>query len=865
MPRASICVGIDHGTTNSGIAVMEPAGPRVIKPNGVDSVMPSAVYYYKTGRQLVGSPAYNAMMVNEDNEGIGHIGYKLRIGQDDTYRAGDGQKPQTAPGLGAIVMGELLRAYVEDCQLDGGGPKMCVITVPAVFDQSACEGTREAARLAGLLHYPLLQEPIAASLAYGFSAEDDRAQWIVFDIGGGTLDISLMLVRDGQMIVPQEGHAGDDRLGGRKFDREILDYVVAQLNETYSLEGFIEDPRHEAARNRLLLAIEKAKIELSKRESSIVELEYPLCRDASGKDVLVEVPLTRKQYESMIAQDVDKAIHVCKLMMERNRLAASDIDRIILIGGPSRTPYLQQQLKEQLGIPLEASIDPMTAVAQGAAVYAATVEVPPEIASQVVVPVAAAGEHHIQLAYDRSSKLATYELAGRVYGPAVKDGGLTVEVSRTDGAWSSGRLPVSADDGTFACNLSLIEGTRPQLSQFVTTVYNDTGAEVACLDEPEIWYPYVDTDGAIKATSSLRVELRGNRTAVLIRQGADLPARGHGQFVTRKAIRKGSSEDVLNIPVEETVTNLYGNEDEHADCNFPAGTLTIEGDDARVTTDLPEGAAIELTLYQDESRVIRAVAFVPLLDEEFEAEFTKESFTITADQISERLDELKLALDEIRTLHRRKPEDHIELGLDIIDRLQTVESIEKDLARARGGEPDARYSAYKHMLELAGTINEMKRSQRPKRIQDGFEDLDDLVSDDQRERFDALKRESAAADPDDDAAMNRIEEGLEDIQDDVRMQPLRELLIDLISLSGQRATPQQHLLFNEADELYMRLEKKGGGKALTDSDIRELKHMHQKLADAYPDLYALRDKKLAELRAEGQDPADFHRSDVDSL
>src|SRR5262245_5410095 len=205
----NVTVGIDHGTSNSAVAFIEDDKPVIIKPDGNGLVMPSAVYIDKRGRTLIGATAVQAMMTTGAAEGNGHTGYKLRIGQDDRYEFGAARKVMTAPELGAIVIGKLLQEYRTATNID---PKACVITVPANFEQSAIEGTRQAARKAGLVYCPFLQEPIAAALAYGFNVSQSRAQWLVFDLGGGTLDVSIVIVRNGEMVVPTEGHAGDTRL-----------------------------------------------------------------------------------------------------------------------------------------------------------------------------------------------------------------------------------------------------------------------------------------------------------------------------------------------------------------------------------------------------------------------------------------------------------------------------------------------------------------------------------------------------------------------------------------------------------------------------------------------------------------------------
>lgn len=376
MHREFLRLGIDLGASNSTICAMEGDCPRVIKVNGVDEAMASAVYIDRRGRVIVGTPAYRAMLANSPNEGDGYMGYKLRIGQDDQYDFHVAGVKKSARELASLLIGQLLRAYREDTGEDLPG---CVITVPPQAEHSACEGTREAAMMAGIKFCPLIEEPVAAAVAHGFTASDRKAQLLVFDLGGSTLDISLVGVKDDQLCVSPEGCAGDHLWGGRNFDRKILAYVLQELKKQYALSGFQEDnPRYRQAFGRLLLACEEAKLQLSRRPEAVVETDGLLCEDDHGQQVKVEIPVTQTEYSRWIAPDVAKAVHLCRTVLERNRMKGSDLTKLILIGGPTKTPYVREALANGLGIEVETSINPMTAVAIGAAIYATTVEVPEE-------------------------------------------------------------------------------------------------------------------------------------------------------------------------------------------------------------------------------------------------------------------------------------------------------------------------------------------------------------------------------------------------------------------------------------------------------------------------------------------------------
>jgi len=841
MVKSYMSVGIDHGTSNSSIAVMEDTGPRIIKVNSVDEIMPSVVYMSGRGRTDVGAAAYKAMWVNDLTEGDGHTGYKLQIGQNDLYEFTAAKKTMTAQQLGGLVMGALLKAYQEDTH--GQPPKAAVITVPAKFEQSARMGTSEAARLAGLSYNQLLQEPIAAALAYGFTAAERRAQWMVFDLGGGTLDVSLVIVRNGQMVVPEEGHAGDNRLGGREFDREIIEYVRQELRKTYALQGFSKDNKaYSQAWGKLLIACEDAKIQLSTRREAVVEVDGALCKDERGKDVKVEVPLTRDMYEKMISAHVQKAVHICKTLLGMNRLAPRDLDRVILIGGPTKTPCIQQALADSLGVDVGISVNPMTAVAQGAAIYAATVELPQELSEpgiQVAMPV------NVTLNYERASKLPTCFVAGAVDGLTAADAGATVEIRRTDGRWSSGMLPID-QDGMFSTDVGLIDEGSPRLSSFTTTVTDSAGRTLASVDEPKIWYPYPEGKGRL--ANSLRVAVKGNQTEVLVKQGVELPATGRERFVTLKALRKGSREDILSIPILEGRTHLFGVEDDQADCNVHVGTLTIKGDDKRLRYDLPQGSEIDVTLQGTGSSEIHCTAYVLLLDEEFEATVTRGVFAVSCDEISERFERLKLALEQSEKVQGQAPVADVGEKLAVIRNLKVVEDITKQLSRAKEGERDALYRAYTRVLELAGALNLIREIQTSARVRCRVRELKGLVENGEKKALSDIETELEQADRSGDGkALSRLEESLEEIDTEVRQRPYLEVLIDVMALENRRWPPHQVEVGNAAVALINTIEAKGGMAAMTDSDRAALVAAHRRMAEVFPELPQLRAEALSKI------------------
>ncbi|HNQ87732.1 MAG TPA: Hsp70 family protein [Verrucomicrobiota bacterium] len=831
MAKIFLKLGIDHGTSNSSICVMEPTGPRVIRVDGADEIMPSVVYMDRSGRVIVGAAARKAMLYNPPQEGDGHAGYKIKIGQDDRYDFRAAGKSLSAPELGGLVMGYLLRAYRDVAHEEIPG---AVITVPAKFEHNACEGTREAARHAGLKFFPQIQEPIAASMAYGFTATDRRAQWMVFDLGGGTLDVSLVYVRGGRMDVPEEGHAGDNRLGGRKFDREILAYVLGQLKKQYALATFSEgNPAYTQAWGRLMMACEQAKIQLSTRSQAVVEVDGVLCQDDQGKDVLVEIPIERSQYVAMIAPEIQKAIHLCRTLLEGNRLTPKDLDRIILIGGPTKTPYVQTALAEGLGLEVKPTIDPMTAVAVGAALHAATVELPEEHHPSVrVTETIAASFVSVRLEYERTPQANPCFIAGKVEGE-IDPASTRVEIRRSDG-WSSGDIPV-AEDGTFTCDVALIDEGTAKLSSFETRVFGKGGELLASSAEPQILYPYRGVEGRL--ANSLLIATEGNRTVTLVKKGSSLPGKGSERFVTTKPLQKGSGDDVLNIAVLEGVTNLFGEENSSADLNVHIGSLVIKGDNERLTHDLPAGSRLRITVHQDESRAVHCVAYVDLLDDEFEGEITREGFEIDSKSVAARFATATAALEDARALDREYPTPGVDQRLRIIDELKVVEEIAKETERAQQGEKDALYRAYRRVLELAGALQIIAEAQTEAHGRRHIGRLRQAVRDKEAQDLDAVEAEfDRAVREKDTKALARTREALTELDHRVRARPYFSVCLALAAVAGKRGNQRQIAVVKEADALIGRVDAKGGVGALTASDLSELEAMHRKLLDVLPEL-----------------------------
>lgn len=450
------------------------------------------------------------------------------------------------------------------------------------------------------------------------------------------------------------------------------------------------------------------------------------------------------------------------------------------------------------------------------------------------------GGYRLKMDCERQSALPTYQLVGLVDGPESE--GLKVEVERADGLWKSPVVAVDAT-GVFMVELLLSQGPKPMLSEFRTSLLDAHGRKLASVQEPQIWYPSLGVENRL--ANSLRVALRGNLTRTLIEPGAELPAHGKSEFTTAKALRKGSKEDVLRVPVLESVTNLLGKEGQVASGCLHVGTLQIQGGDQRVTMDIPAGTGIEVKLSVDESRNIRATAYIPLLDQEFETTFVGETFQYTMETLEERVGRAKYQLSEVERFHGKRPCQEVGEGLDIIRQTKLVEGLDADLQRGKSGERESEVRAYKRSLELEGTISEMQRFQRRARIEVSIQTLRGVVKDRERDTLADIERDYARATTDEQ--IEHCSESISGLEFAVRGRPWSELLFDLAALSGLRVTSRQHDAFVKASALHDRIEAKGGIGKATDPDIAEMQAMHRELAEVHGDLYEHRQKLMEKM------------------
>ncbi|MBP2030960.1 molecular chaperone DnaK [Methanohalophilus levihalophilus] len=347
-------LGIDLGTTNSCMAVIEGGEPTVIPNAEGGRTTPSVVGFSKKGEKLVGQLAKRQLIANPDNT-VSSI--KRHIGEGD-YKVKMHEKDYTPQEVSAMI----LRKLKDDAESYLGETiTQAVITVPAYFNDSQRQATKDAGKIAGLEVLRIINEPTAASLAYGLDKEHGEHKILVYDLGGGTFDVSILELGDGVFEVLST--SGDTHLGGDDFDNRLVEHIVSEFKK----EEGIDLSKDKASLQRLKDAAEKAKIELSGVGTTNVNLPF-VTADANGQPKHIDLDITRAQFENMTSDLIDKTIASMKQALNDAKLSPADIEKVLLIGGSTRMPIVLKTVKEVIGKDPYKNINPDEAVAVGAAI-----------------------------------------------------------------------------------------------------------------------------------------------------------------------------------------------------------------------------------------------------------------------------------------------------------------------------------------------------------------------------------------------------------------------------------------------------------------------------------------------------------------
>lgn len=600
MARNKIDYGIDLGTTNSAICRMEKGEPVVIKTDVLKDTMPSCISVNKKGSIKAGDSAYNTMKqvkrraTKSWHKGASntYVEFKRTMATDTQYPCSNLHKSFSSEELSAEVL-KALKSFVTDEKFSS-----VVITVPAKFTVNQKTATMEAAKMAGFKHCELLQEPIAASMAYGVSSEEKDGLWMVFDFGGGTFDAALLKVEDGIMQVFDT--EGDNYLGGKNLDYAIVDnIIIPYLQENYAIDGYLQDEeKKEVLRDAMKTYAEDAKNQLSfKDHEDIISNLGDLGEDEDGEEIELDLTLSQAQVFDVMRPYFQKAVDICKNLIQRNNLNGSQITKLILVGGPTHSPLIRQMLREQVTPNVDTSIDPMTAVATGAALYASTMDA--EVSDKEIK----VGTVKLDVSYESTTvEMAEYVPVCLAEGSILNR--VFVEFVRGDKAWASGKVEINSKGDVV--ELNLLEG---KANSFNISCYDDKGNILPCFPN-EITIIQGSVVGAAPLPYNIAIarwDRNKKRSVIRMAKGLEknkpLPATGViNDLKTTRQLRPGLSSDVLTVPIHQ-VDDFEEAEGKSASLYEHVADVVITGED--VDTLMPADSLVDVTLKVDSSEQMR--------------------------------------------------------------------------------------------------------------------------------------------------------------------------------------------------------------------------------------------------------------------
>lgn len=631
----NINFGIDLGTTNSAIAKYENGKITIFKnPVGFKDTIPSVVSFRK-GRIQIGEKAREHVLNNSENV---FSSFKRKMGTDENYFVKDIEKSTTPIELSAMILKELMNFAQEQ------NPKSAVVTIPASFDTIQSNATKKSGYEAGFLEIVLLQEPIAACLAYSNSQNliiTNQKKWLVYDFGGGTFDIALVNISDRELKVFD--HKGNNFLGGLDLDTLFVEKIICPKIEQLSNEKNLwnkliskENIDYSKFYFELLYKAEEAKKELSIKENTIIEIDF------DELDIVLDIDISRSELERIIQPKFEESFDLVQKLLNENNLQFNDIERIILVGGTTYIPFIRQELHSRTNILVDTNLDPTTAVVLGAAYYAGskTSDLDDEIAKPDLPEFNKSID--VELIFEPHSKDAEELIVALIKSPF--DG--FYRMTRADGAFDTGILKCNQKISEF---VPLLAKTTNSFSLFL---YDSNQNQVFSKADIVITNGLYSISGQpIPNDICLELDEQSGKSymEIIFKKNDILPLKKTIYKTVSKNILKNSNDKLIINVVEGNAGSMIGS-------NLTIGYIEISGQD--LTQDLLKGMDIELNFKVSESRDLSIGVFINALDLELNEVFNPHQRKISIDKLTA---EIKQTLDEInQELDKEAPNENFE-------------------------------------------------------------------------------------------------------------------------------------------------------------------------------------------------------------
>jgi len=579
--------GIDLGTTNSCIARWEDGKVRIFPNNDQMNVTPSVIHFHKTGRVIVGKRACAARL--KDSHRVVSE-FKRWMGQKDSFLDLASGRKWSAEELSA----EVLKSLREDVRRQTGADVVtAVITVPAAFGALQCEATARAAKLAGIEEAPLLQEPISAAIGYGARPDSSNQRWLVFDLGGGTFDVAVISARDGRLDILEL--SGSNMLGGKDIDRAIVEQVLLPaLESAYNLSEYGPGSARDTVLQLLKNKAEEAKIDLSTTNHVVISLDE-LGEDDCGTPIELDIPLTQSELENLTEPLFSKCCDLTCEALSNARIQGTDLNRILLVGGPTQSPFLRKMLSTRIGAPVDCSIDAMTVVARGAAIYASSLE-----RSNRPVSTTTGNLVHLKLAFEPVSAELESSVAGRILNANQH---IEIKIESEKGNWASDWI--KPNDGIFETLVPLKEGDKTTFWVYA----RDRQGRLLEVDTPDFTIRHGLVPSAPPLPHTLSIEVvqpgRAPKLDPVFTKGTPLPAEKTVLYRAAHTLFPGKPESDLAIKLWE------GEFLDDPDVNEWVGPIVVSHD--LVKKSVPEGSEIDVRIQVNASRQITVEVDIPCL------------------------------------------------------------------------------------------------------------------------------------------------------------------------------------------------------------------------------------------------------------
>ncbi|MBP7804672.1 MAG: Hsp70 family protein [Candidatus Pacebacteria bacterium] len=704
--QLNIQIGIDLGTTNSSVAVNNNGAIEIVKKPGGVEYTPSVFGFDKAGNKVVGQKAYEAYYrySSKEEEKNYKPEVKRLMGTSETFHFERADIEMNPEAISAEILKNLkediLRKY-PDFNTVGA-----VITVPAAFSVLQSEATKRAGNLAGFKHVVLLQEPIAAAIAYGFGKTDNE-NWLIYDLGGGTFDVALIASKDGALSVL--GHNGDNFLGGKNIDLEIVDKVIVpKILEKFSINNFNKaNEKYRSIFSQLKFIAESAKIELSQYDKTSILVEN-VGVDDEGKDIFLTFSFSRKEFEKLIEPMIDRTIELSKETLKEAGIKSSAVAKVILVGGPTQIPYLRQRLEADLKITVDSSVDPLTVVAKGACVFGIGQKVPKELVEHEG-PKVKSGALSLNLNHETLTSETEETVSGIIAELQESEDEYYVQIQSDSGSYNGQKIKLK--NGKFFDTVS-VEPSKT--NQYWIYLFDKEGNSVSI--DPDSFAithglsvagaPLPHSVGIIVVKKDHIRNVAANVCERIFDKGSILPIKKvlTDYKTSRKLIKAG--ENKLDITLVE-------GESEIPDRNTYLSELEINGKD--LPHDLPEGTPLELSVEMNESREVSVTAYIPLIDLTLKARFATHDEAVEVKNIEY---ELKVQTDRAQAVSETcTTEEKKKLN-------GTINAVAHSLRSAHADEDEKR-KANKQLKDLKMAIDRMeKEKEMPQLVKEFSESLE---------------------------------------------------------------------------------------------------------------------------------------------